>query len=290
MLDHYHMSSGLIPTTRREAQEPYAGDRKAELQERDQIFDKHAEKARASSKRLQSALELYSDKKWTLPKSYVDISPQQYQANRATIESALSSCQDFGVSMGRRSEAGQFLDVLMGANQQGLASSEPNRKQVPYQHTGDISAPIPEQLTTALCKAISLRVKPILSLTLEDLNTDLITPMTTPHNVIQHLEVGLDGVQALIYGEAYLGKDDELSADPQSHKYLPAGSRYDSESTPPDVWRGWWHIFGIMANHKHQKSMEMRSSWLCFGVPSEALEAIEPVEHLKHPQVEIRGR
>ena len=122
------MSSGRMPLTRREAQEPHAGDRIAEERERDQHFQEHHREGYAASERLQRSIEVYNDEPWSLPKSYMETSQRRSDANRETIGLALASCQDFGVFMGRSSGLGEFLDVVIGTAQQSRESKVSQQK------------------------------------------------------------------------------------------------------------------------------------------------------------------
>ena len=158
-----------------------------------------------------------------------------------------------------------------------------------HQQIQKMTVPIRGQLTNALCEAKALRLKPVLSLTLEDINASMTTPKATRQGVLQHLEVGLDGVEAIVYGEAYFSEEWEPSINHRTHQYLPSASRSYGNSTYSGERTGWWSFFGIIASRKDLRPEGLHSSWLCFGVPSAALDAVEPTADLKHAQIEIGG-
>ena len=94
-----------------DAQNPYQAQA-----EREQSFIDHLPYVQATSRQLQSHLEIFDDEAWPLPNR-----PEERQnfndclmrTNAERIRSALDACKDYAVVVSRDSSKGQFLDRVM---------------------------------------------------------------------------------------------------------------------------------------------------------------------------------
>ena len=84
--------------------------------EREQSFMDRLPYVQATSRQLQSHLEIFDDEAWPLPNRPEE--PQDFNdwltgTNAERIRSALDACKDYAVIMSRESSKGQFLDKAM---------------------------------------------------------------------------------------------------------------------------------------------------------------------------------
>ena len=94
-----------------DAQNPY----KAQA-EREQSFMDRLPYVQATSRQLQSHLEIFDDEAWPLPnrpEERQDFNDWLMGTNAERIRSALDACKDYAVIMSRESSKGQFLDKAM---------------------------------------------------------------------------------------------------------------------------------------------------------------------------------
>ena len=94
-----------------DAQNPY----KAQA-EREQSFMDRLPYVQATSRQLQSHLEIFDDEAWPLPhrpEERQEFNQWLVRTNTERIQSALDACKDYSVVMSRDSSKGQFLDRAM---------------------------------------------------------------------------------------------------------------------------------------------------------------------------------
>ena len=111
--------------------------------EREQSFMDRLPYVQATSRQLQSHLEIFDDEAWPLPnrpEERQDFNDWLMRTNAERIRSALDACKDYAVIMSRESNKGQFLDKVMARRMHpksvaakasrgraNRAPSEPNR-------------------------------------------------------------------------------------------------------------------------------------------------------------------
>ena len=85
-------------------------------EEHEQSFMGHLPYVQATSRRLQSHLEIFDDETWPLPhlpEERQDFNDMLVRTNADRIQSALDTCKDYAVVMSRQSSKEQFLDEAM---------------------------------------------------------------------------------------------------------------------------------------------------------------------------------
>ena len=111
---------------------------------------------------------------------------------------------------------GQLLDPSLSSR----GADEALRQRYfrnPHTSTATTPGPIIEngerfgrrRLTEALRKARTISVKPLLTLTLEDVSTDLNSLTHVRQDLLRRFEVGLDGIKAIVCDQAYFSPLDE---------------------------------------------------------------------------------
>lgn len=122
-----------------DAQNPYKAQ-----EEREQSFMDRLPYVQATSRQLQSHLEIFDDETWplpTLPEERQDFNDMLVKTNADRIQSALDICKDYAVIMSRKSSKEQFLDEAMvrrmhlkpveakaSREETNTAASEPNTR------------------------------------------------------------------------------------------------------------------------------------------------------------------
>ncbi len=94
-----------------DAQNPYKAQ-----EERERSFMGHLPYVQATSRQLQSHLEVFDDETWPLPhlpEERQDFNDMLVKKNAERIQSALDTCKDYAVIMSRVSSKEQFLDEAM---------------------------------------------------------------------------------------------------------------------------------------------------------------------------------
>ena len=314
---------------RREAQDSYANDPKAEAEERDRLFASRYPIARAVSKQLQSSLDLYDGRSWPLPESKGGIDVERRNRNAERIRKTMDECRNFGVSMHRESMKGEYLDPCLSELKKGKedvakkglqvgdswGETLPRSPEVSFKNAQEvlnITEPRADELcssmglqtrktsrglTEALCNAVGLRANPVLSLTLEDVETEMSSPGQNRQILLRHFETGLDGVEAIIHGQAHFDavveRDDLSSGRPLPQSTNEAGACHKPGGAIEHAVFGSqsWTFFGVRYKQTgHNFGGHGKSRWLCFGVPQEAALEVSPEkEGEEQVDVEIGG-
>lgn len=136
--------------------------------------------------------------------------------------------------------------------------------------------------TNAICHQKEFLPAPILALTMMDVTRTLHAPTTRRCVLLSHLEVGLDGVEALCQGFVTIDESTywrENVREPRTGRLgiVKAGrggysEALEQEQLKKGMGQGGWLWFGI----KFQQSGKERKKgkggkWACFGVPMEAV-------------------
>ena len=325
-------SSGSPSLSRRLAQEPHADDPKADAQERDRLYASRYPLAQAVSKTLQSSLDLYNGSTWPLPELMIEeANVERRTENAEKIRETLKGCTNFGVYSYRASGKGGYLDPHLvrsykvggifgklgpqvsgsGINSSydaGMDSSSaiPTAHEVPLnteakQDTSHValetmSYEIPGSVMESMCNAATIQAEPILSLTLEDTSTEMNTPAQAQQILLHHFEVGFDGVEAIIHGQArFHGAIAQAHLSWKSHltavgKNTCANHEQSLGLGDIDTRSGdqWWIFFGVQYKHPaHNANDDRKTRWLCFGLPKVAAMFIGQDEEMV--EVEIGG-
>ncbi|KAL9634500.1 MAG: hypothetical protein Q9164_004049 [Protoblastenia rupestris] len=325
-------SSGFPSLSRRLAQEPHADDPKADAQERDRLYASGYPIARAVSKTLQSSLDLYNGSTWPLPELMSEEANVERRAENAEkIRKALKGCTNFGVSTHGASCKGEYLDSYLvrsykvggifgklgpqvsgsGINSSydagmDFSSAIPTAHEVPLnteakQDTSHVALETMNHETSgsvmeSMCNAATIQVEPILSLTLEDTSTEMNTPAQAQQILLHHFEVGFDGVEAIIHGQArFHGAIAQAHLSWNSHvvaagKNTCANHEQSLGLGDIDTRSGdqWWIFFGVQYKQPtHNANDDRKTRWLCFGLPKVAALFIGQDEEMV--DVEIGG-
>lgn len=304
-----------------------------------------------SSRRLQSALEIFDADPWPTPVVPPQVHKDLVKSNTHHLRHSLRNCEIFAVDMARKTENLEFLDhrvlefydeiEIMAAKEEpsvaependfsaryfedqpyaGLdmdsvdatmtdteeeitpkigggieeaASGEATPKALRTESKGSsrvVSAPsaipdplsIPGTFTNAICHQRELLSVPILALTMMDITPTMRAPTAPRCVLLSHLEVGLDGVEALCQGYVTIDESTywrENVREPRIGRLgiVKVGRGGYSEALKQEqlkkgMGRGEWFWLGI----KFQQSGKERKKgkggkWACFGVPMEAM-------------------
>lgn len=258
-----------LPATRREAREQYAGDDRAESHERDRLFKQNYPKGRAASKRLQNSIGVYNDDIWPYPEPCCLTSSQIVEKNRKQILDALSGCGELRLHLDQTSDNGHS-----SVSRNLFTAPYPPQDTVQEARFGPVNGP----LTEALCQASDLRVTPISELIFENVDTDMTAPNKRRQDLLRHLEVGLDGVKAMVQGQAYFGHHMGQSQAAQSPQLAPHIQQTAACIATRDSMNSCtcqcvtWIFFGILFDQLVEEGNQIPSHWICLGVPERATE------------------
>ena len=146
---------------------------------------------------------------------------------------------------------------------------------------------MPGTLTEALCNWHHLQSSPILTLTLEDVSVSMLNPKVDRCVLLQHFEVGLDGVEAIIRGQVIVPEIVAVKAEREERlqklgtRKVGDGGYYNVlKKAQEDIGhgKGWWLFWGVRFKQtKTEKKLRKPAKWLFFGAPMEA------VDHLAVP-------
>lgn len=287
------------PRTRREAQEPFAGDDKAGERERDRLFKQNFSKGLAASERLQKSIGIHNKDVWPMPNTCSLINSQTVETNKQKILGALSrhgGCSDHtdpvshdepsSASLQPRVEEKSLDQTAKVLSLEGRVSPAKKADLKPAQEILKEAefGPVNGLLTEILCQASDLRVIPIPNLTFENIDSDMSAPDQPGQVLIRHLEVGQEGVEAIVHGQAYYGHhvDQDLGNPssglaPYMHQTAArnaTGNLLDSCTCQPVTWT----FFGILFGELSEEQNQIPSHWICLGVPEEATETCTAFE------------
>ena len=139
---------------------------------------------------------------------------------------------------------------------------------------------MPGTLTEALCHWYNLTASPLLTLTLEDVGVSMRNPKTTRCVLLQHFEVGLDGVEAIIRGQVMVPETAAVKAEREgrlqklgTRKFADGGYYNALKKAQEDMnhGKGYWYFWGVRFKQtKAEKKLRKPAKWLFFGAPMEA--------------------
>ncbi|KAL2042545.1 hypothetical protein N7G274_005039 [Stereocaulon virgatum] len=143
---------------------------------------------------------------------------------------------------------------------------------------------MPGTLTQALCHWYNLTASPLLTLTLEDVGVSMRNPKTTRCVLLQHFEIGLDGVEAIIRGQVIVPETAAVKAEREGRlqklgtRKVADGGYYNAlKKVQEDMnhGKGYWCFWGVRFKQtKAEKKLRKPAKWLFFGAPIEATEQL----------------
>ena len=154
---------------------------------------------------------------------------------------------------------------------------------------------MPKTLTEAICSYIPLEAKPILTLTLERVDSYLRSPTISRCNLLKHFEVGLDGVESLCQGTAKIPETPEATAERERrvgkigtlkqgdgglYRALKCAQRKDQQ-----YGKGYWYFFGV----KFKQTDKQVGKWLLFGAPIEAVDHLDLKRNQENVTIMLGG-
>ena len=137
-------------------------------------------------------------------------------------------------------------------------------------------------LTEAICSYIPLEAKPIITLTLERVDTPIPSPIDQRCILLKHFEVGLDGVEGLCQGTARIPEIPEVTAEREKRvgklgtfKQGDGGfyrSLKSAQQKDQQYGKGYWYFFGVKFKQtSRERKLKRGGKWLLFGAPIEAV-------------------
>lgn len=141
---------------------------------------------------------------------------------------------------------------------------------------------MPNTLTEAICNYIPLEAKPILTLTLERVDSPVPSPTDQRCILLKHLEVGLDGVEGLCQGTAKIPENSEVTAE-RERRVGKIGTFRDgdggfyralksAQQKEQQYGKGYWYFFGVKFKQtSKERKLRRGGKWLLFGAPIEAV-------------------
>ena len=146
----------------------------------------------------------------------------------------------------------------------------------PQEATSDPEfSPVNGPLTESLCQASDLRVTPVSNLTFENIDTAMTAPERSRQILIRHLEIGVEGVEAIVQGQAYFGHEinqsrSAPSSDDASLQQIAARNATRSLIDSCACQSVTWTFFGILFGQWVEEGNQIPSHWICLGVPEKA--------------------
>ena len=149
---------------------------------------------------------------------------------------------------------------------------------------------MPGTLTEAFCNWHHFLPTPILALTLDDVTTSIANPHQKMCVLLQHFEVGLDGVEAIIKGYVQIPETIERKQQ-REERLQKLGMRKSGDGSfsgalkkaqqDKTYGKGLWIFYGIRFKQTSRESkLRKPAKWLCFGAPREACNKLKvPVGH-----------
>lgn len=150
----------------------------------------------------------------------------------------------------------------------------------------NLSVPQPEKmpgtLTEAICNYTPLEAKSILTLTLERVDTPMLSPTDQRCILLKHFEVGLDRVEGLCQGTAKIPETAEMTAERErrvgklgTFKKGEGGfyrSLKSAQQKDQLYGKGYWYFFGVKFKQtSRERKLRRGGKWLLFGAPIEAV-------------------
>ena len=145
---------------------------------------------------------------------------------------------------------------------------------------------MPDTLTAAICSYVPLEAKPILTLTLERVDSPIRSPTQHRCVLLEHFEVGLDGVEGLCQGTAKIPETPEVAAERERrvgkigtfkqggggfYKALKCAQQKDQL-----YGKGYWYFFGVKFKQtSKEREAKMGGKWFLFGAPIEAVDHLD---------------
>ncbi|MCJ1466271.1 hypothetical protein MMC07_004890 [Pseudocyphellaria aurata] len=263
-----------------------------------------------ASRRLQSALEIFDSDPWPTPIVPLQAHRDLVESNTSRLRDCMGMFETLAVDMARKTEDLEFLDhrALDFSEEEHTKATSKDSRAVLGAASGDatpkggqpeaalaqyiMSSPqraipdppsMPGTFTNAICHQKELLMVPVLALTMMDMTPSMHAPTVQRCVLLSHLEVGLDGVEALCQGCATIDESEywrENVREPRIGRLGigKAGSGGYSESLKQEqlqkgMGRGNWLWFGIKFQQSgEEKKKGKGGKWACFGVPIEALQ------------------
>lgn len=262
-----------------------------------------------ASRRLQSALEIFDSEPWPTPAVPLQAHRDLAKSNASHLRDCLRIFETLAVDMARKTENFEFLDhralefseeeLTKATSEDGRAvqggvsgyttpkGEQPKKALAQYivsspQRAVPDPLSMPGTFTNAICHQKEFLVVPILALTMMDITPTLHAPTAQRCVLLSHLEVGLDGVEALCQGCVTIDESTywrESVREPRIGRLGigKAGSGGYSEVLKKEqlqkgMGRGDWLWFGIKFQQSgKEKKKRKGGKWACFGVPIEAM-------------------
>ena len=155
-------------------------------------------------------------------------------------------------------------------------------------------------LTEAICNYMPLEAKPILTLTLERVDSPTASPTTRRCILLKHFEIGLDGVEGLCQGTAKIPETPEVTADREARvgrigtwKEGDGGfyrSLKSAQQKDQQYGKGYWYFFGVRFKQVgRERRLRRGGKWLLFGAPIEAVYHLDVKRSQKDVTVQLGG-
>ena len=159
---------------------------------------------------------------------------------------------------------------------------------------------MPNTLTEAICSYIPLEAKPILALTLERVDSPIPSPTDRRCILLEHFEVGLDGVEALCQGTARIPETSERTAERErrvgkigTFKRGNGGfyrSLKRAQQKEQQYGKGYWYFFGVKFKQTgKERKLRRGGKWLLFGAPIEAVYHLDIKKNQENVAVTLGG-
>lgn len=185
-----------------------------------------------------------------------------------------------------------LIDEDIGPTYSSSATVKVNKDfeiSAPRKAWTNISVPdpikMPNTFTNAICHQQQLHIRPILTLTLKDTTPAMHLVTSKRNELLLHLEIGLDGVEAMCQGqftidessywklnvrEKRLGKLGTLKSGVGGHS-----KRLEEDQIQKGLGQGLWIFFGIRFKQSGKEKRKGKGGkWACFGIPLEACSGI----------------
>ena len=198
-------------------------------------------------------------------------------------------------------------DQLTPAKQEGYTApktttkaKQTTKKSKPGASTSPVvpnPANMPGSLINALCaQRLFGFLHPCLTLTVENATTSMNEPGKPRIVLLHHFEVGLDGVEAIVDGQATIRQDADIIQDrlrplgegAEGRVFKVLTDAHHKRGMGQGLWLFWMVRFKQTSAEKNNKK---KAKWLCIGVPRDASEHIGrlPTEEQGFPKVTFGG-
>ena len=202
--------------------------------------------------------------------------------DRQKGEQTISGLQDTYMNDGQQHH-GKMVDVAASLRNHSVTfidETQPKAKErnppVPQPQN------MPNTLTEAICNYMPLEAKPILTLTLERVDSPVPSPTDQRCILLKHFEVGLDGVEGLCQGTAKIPENSEVTAE-RERRVGKIGTFKDGDGgfykalksvqqKEQQYGKGYWYFFGVKFKQtSKERKLRRGGKWLLFGAPIEAV-------------------